>query len=704
MREFDNDLEDVEEKLHLRSRLTIEEAKCIIQEYNEEFNEKIELVNKIKTEGLKDYEPVIEEPRTLGEYSYQNLDFPSLTKIEFEELLNRHPYLREIRSFDRRYHLAHVYLEIKKIQREGTLPDETKEHLANKYDISNSQLSEYLLERKIPLLLRMLDNHEKARYQHDAKFSPKIVKHRVESELVYEKLNRFKDNEDISITEFTKSICEILDESDTTSKIRWFELRPYHKDSGPKWLEVLEKFVERNRIAIETELNKESHKQGNTQHHIRLGIIDNKIYIRTCNIDELHWMNLYSKEMFHFRHPNQKSILLDEAKNRLGVGLTYFGRLVGQITDYNRTIFEGRGENADLQHRIHHLKGSTLHLILDTCNLQIQDIESEIRFIGRSDRHGIKNPQFVKDKKQIHKAFARFFGGGLSDGTIDEHRVFSYYDSHKERIDIYKEYFKFLGNTDFTERRCKDNTINIRFPSVVGRLLESLSFPVGDKSIQNFGLPSFIKFGDIDVLCEYLRQLWAEDGTFVSYRYRGRKLRTFFSWTRSKTLYDPTKEEKHELLSEISPNHIQFIQKYGRYKKDIVGTRYILLGGRLDQLAKSSNRQTAEIARSLLDIVETNKPRLMIDEQIILKKFNAQTNERCAWVTLYLGTGRLSALWRARSATLDDAMRIALMSPPDDIRKLSKVQNWICFDTTRYHRILHELVNKGLSPTLIDLS
>jgi len=343
------------------------------------------------------------------------------------------------------------------------LSDETKEHLANKYDISNSQLSEYLLERKIPLLLRMLDNHEKARYQHDAKFSPKIVKHRVESELVYEKLNRFKDNEDISITEFAKSICEILDESDTTSKIRWFELRPYHKDSGPKWLDILAKFVERNRIAIETELNKESHKQGNTQHCIRLGIIDNKIYIRTCNIDELHWMNLYSKEMFHFRHPNQKSILLDEAKNRLGVGLTYFGRLVGQITDYDKTVFEGRGENADLQHRIHHLKGSTLHLILDTCNLQIQDIESEIRFIGRSDRHGIRNPQFVKDEKQIHKAFARFFGGGLSDGTIDEHRVFSYYDSQKERIDIFKEHFNFLGNTDFTERKCKDNTLTSNF-------------------------------------------------------------------------------------------------------------------------------------------------------------------------------------------------------------------------------------------------
>ena len=44
------------------------------------------------------------------------------------------------------------------------------------------------------------------------------------------------------------------------------------------------------------------------------------------------------------------------------------------------------------------------------------------------------------------------------------------------------------------------------------------------------------------------------------------------------------------------------------------------------------------------------------------------------------------------------------MTPPDDIRKLSKVQSWIRFDNTRYHRILHELVNKGLSPTLIDLS
>jgi len=56
----------------------------------------------------------------------------------------------------------------------------------------------------------------------------------------------------------------------------------------------------------------------------------------------------------------------------------------------------------------------------------------------------------------------------------------------------------------------------------------------------------------------------------------------------------------------------------------------------------------------------------------------------------YLGTGRLSVLWRARTKTLDGAMRVAIHASPDDIVKNTKVQAWVNAQQERYFRVLRE--------------
>ncbi len=276
----------------------------------------------------------------------------------------------------------------------------------------------------------------------------------IKPELVFRHVGDFVSAGRFSIRDFSESLLRILEESDTTSKVQWLELRPFEKNTDSGRISTLIEFIEHNRSPVEMMMSKLHSDHGKHNNRIRLGLVDKKLYLRSCNTNEFDWMSLYEKEMFHFVSPELKSILISEAKNRLGIGATLFGRLVGQITGYNRKVFEGKGENSDLQRKTTFLKGATLSLILDTCNLQIQDIQPEILFIGRSDRNGIRNPRFSKDDRETRLAFARFFGCGLSDGTIDMNHVFSYFDSQRERIEIVKSHFGFLGDTDVTERVC----------------------------------------------------------------------------------------------------------------------------------------------------------------------------------------------------------------------------------------------------------
>ncbi len=250
---------------------------------------------------------------------------------------------------------------------------------------------------------------------------------------------------------------------------------------------------------------------------------------------------------------------------------------------------------------------------------------------------------------------------------------------------------------------CDDNTINLRYPSVVARLLESKGFPIGDKMIQNVGLPSFIKLGELDIICAYLRQLWAEDGAFISSLINGKKLRTYFVWTRARPLFDPSKSDKYVLSQEITSEHVQMIKKFGKFTSDRVGPRYTLYRGKLVQLSETKDERISGIANSLLEIIESSKPQLMIDEREILEKVGIGAVPRNRKVTLYMKTGRVSSLWNARTASPDDTMRTALMAPPEDSKKLAKVRIWVKSKPVIYKRIFEDLAGKGLAPYQFEL-
>jgi len=528
-----------------------------------------------------------------------------LTEEQVLHLIERHPHVRELNDFDGMRKLALAYVRFNKMGADGTLPDISQNELARQLGISSSRLSEYKNKNSYPKLIKILSLHESARRAHESSYTPEALEHRIEPELIFEKLSHVRDLEHDLFQDIATSLKEVYENTDSPSQVRWIDLRPY-APVGQDWCMRVYHLVEKFQDILEYAMNKQL---GLEDQRFRFGAIDSKLFFRLQETSESNLMNLYRDEMFHFHDSKTREKLISKAKEQLGLkGDINLSRLAHQMTDYSKALTL-QGMNTDLHYSSSYLKGSTLSLLLDACDMKIQDIQSEISFIGRSDRHGVRNPRFSDDPLEIDKAFARLFGGGLSDGHIDQFRVFCYCDAVRERADIFKGHFAFFGDVDYTEKVDENGTIDIRYPSVIGRMLEKRGFTVGDKTVQNNGVPEFILNGDIEVVVEYLRQLWAEDGHFIS----GNGHRTRFGWTRSVSLLDPQKDVKYGIDCGITEEMIQFIHDHGDYREPFSKTsssKYVLSGGTLRKLERSDDIAVAMMAKSFSALLDRNMPLL----------------------------------------------------------------------------------------------
>jgi hypothetical protein len=358
--------------------------------------------------------------------------------------------------------------------------------------------------------------------------------------------------------------------------------------------------------------------------------------------------------------------------------------------------------NTDLHYNSSYLKGSTLSLLLDSCGRTIQDIEADVASIGRIDRRLIHNPRFSKDPLEIDKAFARLFGAGLSDGHIDQFRVFCYGDADFDRVNIFNNHVRFFGDVEYTETISKRGFHDIRYSSVLGRMLEKRGFTVGDKTVQNRGIPDFILNGPMEVLVEYLKQLWAEDGEFSSTS----ESHKAFRWTRSVALVDPEKDLKYGINRAFSQRITSFVQAHGTYVEDCsfsnreLYPRYILTKADIEQLKQDNDIAISETANWLSSFIKSNKPLLMKHEKSLLDRIGIATRDNYDDITYYVETGRVSVVFRATTVSLYHAMRVAVIAAPDDKQKKRKVIEWIQSNYALYKHACHAMMRKGFQITL----
>ncbi|TFG27750.1 hypothetical protein EU528_12310 [Candidatus Thorarchaeota archaeon] len=625
----------------------------------------------------------------------ENENFHIDTPEKYERALQHHPFVKDLPDFKQLDHEARVYTTLTDLKTRGELPDKTVKDLAKENKVGEQQLASWLSERKTQELITRLEIYEKAREFHEGKLAKEAFEHRIDPSIVYEHFQHLKDVKASTPNQLARAIESMYQSSELKTRVQWSEFQPYHS-GGPKWLKDVAQSIHEQRVEVETALNQRMGLEGNPDERVRIGVVENKLYIRREDTSEWNWLNIYKNEQFQFESLEDKNSLTDEVRGRLGIsGPKRLSDLVDQVTDYKMVNTSGL-PNYDLVPTTPYLRGETLHLSLDATGKNIQDIQSRIERIGqaREGVGGIKNPKFTPDENKIKSMFTSVLGAGLSDGHIElSNDGFVYTESNRERVDIVNTQIDKFGDVYRSEDLRLNGVLRTRYASAYGRALERRGLTKGDKSIQNEGFPEWLKEATPEELRDYYGPMWAQDGNF----YIDRKGSARFQVDRAVVLRDPSKEVTYEHQELATKEHAELVHEFGKPKKgaNFKGLHELSFGG-LRDLKEHDDERIARIAQSLEEIVEHTRSKLLRDEREGLASMGVMTTPYIARLTYSENSGRLSVLYHVSTATQDDAMRVGFLCPPEDIRKLADVRKWMKSQDKRRERIRNQLESEGL--------
>jgi len=497
--------------------------------------------------------------------------------------------------------------------------------------------------------------------------------HHIEAARVSDVFESLREKEGISPLDVARCIKVILFSSSLESRVKWLKL-PDEQDT--KVTEVLEN----RRIEVESSLNELLSNLKVNKEKVRVGFVDGKLYIRKQNTSEHNWLNIYDNELFYFKSIEDKFRLVHEMRARFGLSTNMdLGKLIDRLTD--RDDATGSGYSDIRETTDEHIRAETLHLLLDTTGKNLGDIQEKIHCIGKirsgeyERKGGIRNPQFPSDPETIDIMFAKFFGLGLSDGHISkEGNEFVYSEKDPDRRKIVIEHSKDFGEVHYHEK----DTKQIQFASAFGRALRKRGFTAGDKCILNHGLPEFILRGSTEVIFTYFRNLWPEDGCFTI-EYPSKV--AYFTWDRTVVLKDPSKEAEYGLKSEVTDDHLSLIEKYGTRKeidsKNGFKEEIYLTPTAIEELIRSKNPDISSLAKELNQIILSNQSKLLNDEIEALCRTGVYANQKIMKISYHIESSRVSISRRGKIYRKRDVMRTALNMLPDDIRKSTKVKEWM---------------------------
>jgi hypothetical protein len=517
--------------------------------------------------------------------------------------------------------------------------------------------------------------------------------HQIESSRVSDVFEHLRVLEDVSPLDVAHCIENVVPPYSSKSRVQWVELSTHSN-----WYTKVAKVLGNELTEVETSLNELLGYSESSKMKVRLGFVDDKLYIRYQDKSEYNWLNIYENELFYFKSVSDKFKLIHEMRARLGLTTnTDLGRLIDQLTD--RESAEGNGYSDIKECQDEHLRAETLHLILDTTGNTLQDLQEMIHCIGKirsgeyEGKGGIRNPQFPSDPETIDIMFARFFGLGFSDGHLGAtHLNFIYAERNRDRRAIVKQHSKNFGDVYSNEKEVDGEVCQIQFASVFGRALKKRGFPVGDKCFLNIGLPDFIKNGSLQTVCVYFSNMWPEDGCFV---FTGSNNRGEFKWGRSVVIRNPSKELEYERSMEVTDVHLAFLKEYGTHIKEDIDNDFKekieLTAPMLDELTKSENSRISSIANEIKDIVYDNQPKLLLDEIEVLHKIGIHAIPRFIEIDYFVETSRVSVAWSGRIQRKTDVMRTSLQMLPDDIRKSAKVKEWMKLNPALAKQIEREI-------------
>ncbi len=618
------------------------------------------------------------------------------TMTDIDRLLETYPHLRGWKNSQESYRRAGVYLDVKDSK------SKTQQQLAKTHEVIQQRISDYRSGKEpesVATLRRLEEDRIVKEWAHERLndylqrerravvrdighvefpgLSSRTV-HEIRLTKLLEALSRC-DNESDSLKTLTDVAEELHRESiDTKVKVSYLELNSggLNKDRLTHFKEALEANHTEVEAALQDRLG-----LSESDRNIRLGVVDNRIYVWTPNKTSDDLINVWADHYFHFKSQDLASIV-----ERVGDRLKLDEGSYSRLQHLNKLIRQMVSDDSASQIRIKsgqsRAMGEVLHLQCNILGASPRDFEDGIEKVtGKNGRGGIPHPKLLRGK-ELEILRARLGAVVNSDCWLGADGQLQYTEANADRIRIVEKQFQCFGNISFTQVPNEASECSkMLLPRPVGKAFIYWGFTVGDKPIQNERLVESVRNGTLESSRAYLEDLISEDGSFGHY--------AGFRWSRTIVLNSGSNDVKYKLEPGFMQKEIDFLSGMENVRRDKVRGHIFIPISRIEEQSES------EVARTALSIVETKRSKLLDDEATLAKQLGIEIHIYAENITLYEGTGRISLKWVAKTKSKDDAIRWALLAPPNDPKKSDKVKSWLAERPDDVERVRRQLQKEG---------
>ncbi|TFH09408.1 MAG: hypothetical protein E4H14_04480 [Candidatus Thorarchaeota archaeon] len=410
---------------------------------------------------------------------------------------------------------------------------------------------------------------------------------------------------------------------------------------------------------------------------VYLALVDGRLYIWVPNSQPFRLINLYSDLYFYFPNSEGFAKFLNHVKTSLdrGVNLslerTHLENLISQMCDMEKSV-SFRNEKG---RRVFRVKSAHLLLLLDMLGMELSNLEGKIsRITGNTGYGGIENPRFPSGER-LAIVLARLYTTIGCDGHINKKGRTTYYEEELDRIALVEETLRELGDIQLKPWKSeKDNCYECYLPSIIGKMVIRMGLCVGDKTLQNPKLDRrFLNLMNFESSRAFVADTIPEDGTVKPGR---------ISCTHSV-----------RLSSNIGKDEIDLIKNHG--KKE--GSRWRLPVGKLRKLRNSKDTKTAQTAKSLYQRVMANPCNQIQDEKQIVESLGVGVVDSAVSVHYHRKSGNVTVSWRWTTSGEKNAMKLAIIAPPNDVKKREVLRKWLLENPEETEKMYRELRSQGLN-------
>ncbi|MFW9845310.1 MAG: hypothetical protein ACFFD6_01070 [Candidatus Thorarchaeota archaeon] len=656
----------------------------------------------------------LEDPRlaTLNDAS----DMVEISRVQYEEMIRRNPELRLMRSFDEKHRDVLAYFDLRELLTKGAV-----DHIAFAHErvIYYGKVAKWAKGVSQPTLLVTAYDCELRRLYKEAHGSLPEV----EPDVVHE--NREEYEQRRIIREWAKTTdLETLLQSDTGIELE--RTRPALRrisltevegilDGYDTPLETLAELVEYalghpSRVTSLDLSEVESWKLSALRETFlsvpeavelivmerirgdpfRVGLVDDMFYVWKPDSSLFNLMNIYSDLYFYFNDRSEIAWLFSAIGDSLSDGTSGLRVMVDNLEELVSEMFPETGKVTLVNDngRDYRILGKHLHLLLDMAALSPSQLEGRISKVTNchTGQGGIENPKLLVGE-ELEIALARLAASILCDGHImKRNSAITYCESNLNRIRIFQRGLQQFGNVRLPFYWDKEDAVYTCYmSSVFGIILQQLGLKAGDKTVENPQLePEFIEGLSWKALCAFIEDTLPEDGTVGP---------GTISCAHSMALHAGNKTASYGFTPLVGPHHIELIKSEGMREDDLDGWR--LQFGKLEHLRHSKDAEMRSAAKSLHAIAHGNPSNFLLAEYRILERIHVTAVKAPVSVSYYNKTGRVSVAWRW-TVTGDDAIRLAIIAPPNDSEKRGILRNWLLCIPEEVSRIEDELTTQNI--------